>query len=84
MTSRKLTSGFDFWSCGHLRKAVTHRSTKSVQRFVSNLELFDVFLEIQDGGAPSWIFKLGKFGTFPHVHSVVLELHPKFGSNNML
>jgi len=38
--------------------------------------VIDVFLEIQDGGAPSWIFKLGKFGTFPHVHSVVLELDP--------
>jgi len=24
MTSRELTSGFDFWSCGHLRMAVMH------------------------------------------------------------
>ena len=24
MTSRELTSGFDFWSCGHLRMAVAH------------------------------------------------------------
>jgi len=24
MTSRELTSGFDFWSAGHLRMAVVH------------------------------------------------------------
>jgi len=28
MTSRELTSGFDFWSCGHLRMAVMHLSIK--------------------------------------------------------
>jgi len=28
MTSRALTFGFDFWSCGHLRKAVAHFPTK--------------------------------------------------------
>jgi len=24
MTSRELSSGFDFWSCGHLRMAMMH------------------------------------------------------------
>ena len=28
MTSRKLTSGFDFWSRGHLRMAVMHLHIK--------------------------------------------------------
>jgi len=28
MTSRELTSGFDFWSCGHLRMAVMHLTIK--------------------------------------------------------
>jgi len=28
MTSRKLTSGFDFWSRGHLRMAVMHLAIK--------------------------------------------------------
>jgi len=28
MTSRELTSGFDFWSCGHLRMAVVHLPIK--------------------------------------------------------
>ena len=28
MTSRELTSGFDFWSRGHLRMAVTHLPVK--------------------------------------------------------
>ena len=28
MTSRELTSGFDFWSCGHLRMAVMHLPIK--------------------------------------------------------
>jgi len=28
MTSRELTSGFDFWSRGHLRMAVVHLPVK--------------------------------------------------------
>jgi len=28
MTSREITSGFDFWSRGHLRMAVMHRPVK--------------------------------------------------------
>ena len=28
MTSRELASGFDFWSCGHLRMAVIHLPVK--------------------------------------------------------
>ena len=28
MTSRELTSGFDLWSCGHLRMAVMHLHVK--------------------------------------------------------
>ena len=28
MTSRELASGFDFWSCGHLRMAVMHLPVK--------------------------------------------------------
>jgi len=28
MTSRELTSGFDFWSCGHLRMSVVHLHIK--------------------------------------------------------
>ena len=28
MTSRELTSGFDLWSCGHLRMAVMHLHIK--------------------------------------------------------
>jgi len=28
MTSRELISGFDFWSCVHLRMAVMHLPTK--------------------------------------------------------
>ena len=38
MTSRELTSGFEFWSCGHMRMAVLHLLVK-----------FDADIFIQSG-----------------------------------
>ena len=55
MTCRELTSGFDFWSAGHLRMAMVHLpinfgvSSLSVSVSVSSPELL-TFSEIQDGG----------------------------------
>ena len=51
MTSRELTSGFDFWSRGHLRIAVMHRPIKFGADIFIHSAVIDVFSEIQDGGS---------------------------------
>jgi len=56
MTSRKLTSGFDFWSRGHLPMAVMHLPIKlGVDIFIQS-RVTDIFSEIQDGGRRHLIF----------------------------
>ena len=60
MTSRELTSGFDFWLRDHLRIAVMHLPTK----FGASI---DIFRNLRSRQPPSWIFRLYEFG-----HSGVL------------
>ena len=50
MTSRELTSGFDFWSRGHLRMAVTHLPVKFGADIFIQSGVIDIFSEIQNGG----------------------------------
>ena len=50
MTSRELTSGFDFWSRGHLRIAVMHLPVKFGADIFIQSGVIDIFSEIQDGG----------------------------------
>jgi len=51
MTSRELTSGFDFWSRGHLRAAVMHLPTKfGADIFIQSGVINIFFCEIKDGG----------------------------------
>jgi len=50
MTSRELTSGFDFWSGGHLRMAVVHLPIKFGVDIYIQSRVIDIFSEIQDGG----------------------------------
>jgi len=50
MTSRKLTSGFDIWSCGYLRMASTHIPVKYGADIFIQSRVIDIFSEIQDGG----------------------------------
>jgi len=49
MMSRELTSGFDFWSRGHLRMAVMHLHIKFAADIFVKSGVIDIFLEIQDG-----------------------------------
>jgi len=49
MTSRKITSGFDFWSRGHLRMAVMHLHIK-FGADIYPVRSYCHFSEIQDGG----------------------------------
>ena len=50
MTSRELTSGFDFWSRDHLRIAVMHLPVKFGADIFIQSGVIDIFFEIQDGG----------------------------------
>ena len=43
MTSRELTSGFDFWSRGHLRMAVMHLPTKFGAGIFVQSGVIDIF-----------------------------------------
>ena len=50
MTSRELTSGFEFWSGGYLRMAVVHLPIKfGVDIYISSPELLQFFFEIKNG-----------------------------------
>ena len=49
MTSRELTSGFDFWSRGHLRMAVMHLPVKFGADIFIQSGVIDIFSEMQDG-----------------------------------
>ena len=50
MTSRELTSGFDFRSRGHLRVAVVHLFVKFGADIFIQAGVIDIFFEIKDGG----------------------------------
>ena len=50
MTSRELTSGFEFWSRGHLRMAVMHLPVKFGADIFIQSGVIDIFPESKDGG----------------------------------
>ena len=67
-TSRELTSGFDFWSRGHLRMAVMHLHIKFGATIFIQSGVIDIFFRNSSWRQPpSWIFSLCVFG-----HSGVL------------
>ena len=82
MTSRELTSGLDFWSCGHLRIAVMHLPTNFGANSSIQFGVIDIFrnplwwataiIDVQ----VRWIWHIPS-----HVSCVVLELCAKFGSD---
>jgi len=59
MTSRELTSGFDFWSRGHLRMAVMHIPVKFGAYIFIQSGVIDIFPKFKP---PSWILRLCEFG----------------------
>jgi len=68
MTSCELTSGFDFWSGGHLRMAVMHLPIKFNTDIFIQSKVIDIFFRNSRWRQPpSWIFMLCEFG-----HSGVL------------
>ena len=68
MTSRELTSGFEFWSRGYLRIAVVHLPIYFFFKIsLSSPKLLTFFRNSRWRPSPSWIFSLYEFG-----HSSVL------------
>ena len=55
MTSRELTSGFDFWSRGHLRMAVMHLPVKFGADIFIQCGVIDIFPKLKMEPPPSWI-----------------------------
>ena len=63
MTSRELTTGFDFWSRGHLRMAVMHLSVKFCADIFIQCGVIDICSVIQDGDRRHLEFVGGSHGT---------------------
>jgi len=81
MTSRELTSGFDFWSRGHLRMAVMHLPIKfGADTFIQS-GVIAIFPKFKMAGAAIFEFEVMWIWPLRHVDSVVFVLCTKFGSN---
>jgi len=81
MTSRKLTSGFDFWSRGHLRMATMHLSvTFGADIFIQSgvIVIFPIF---KLAAAAILDFQIMWIWPFRRVDSVAFVFCTKFGSN---
>ena len=62
MTSRELTSGFDFWSRGHLRMAVKHLPVKFGADIFIQSGVIDIFPKFKMAAAAILVFRLCEFG----------------------
>ena len=58
MTSRELTSGFDFWSRGHLRMAVMHLSVKFGADIFIKSGVIDIFPKFKMAAAAILDFQI--------------------------
>jgi len=81
MTSRELTSGFDFWSGGHLRMAVVHLSIKFGVDICIQSRVIDIFPKCKMAAASILDLQFMWIWPFRRVDSVVFVFCTKFGSN---
>jgi len=63
MTSRELTSGFDFWSRGHLRMAVMHLPVKFGTDIFMQCGVIDIFPKLKMAAAAVLDLLGGSYGT---------------------
>ena len=63
MTSRELSSGFDFWSRGHLRMAVMHLSVKFGADIFIQCGVIDIFPKLKMAAAAILDLLGGRHGT---------------------
>ena len=81
MTSRKLTSGFDFWSRVISATPSCISPYNLMQDIFIQSKVIDIFSEIQDGGRSHLGFSVYRIWPFRCVDSVVFVLCTKFGLN---
>jgi len=81
MTLRKFTSGFDFWSRGHLRVAVVHLPYNLMQDTFIQSKVIDIFSKFKMAAAAILDFQFMWIWPFRRVDSVVFVFCTKFGSN---
>jgi len=81
MTSRELTSGFDFWSCGHLRMAVMHFPIEFGAYIFIQYVVIDIFPKFKMAVAAILYFQVMWIWPFRRVDSVVFVFYTTFGSN---
>jgi len=79
MTSRELTSGFDFWSRGHLRMAVTHLPVKFGADIFIQSGVIDIFPKFKMAAAAILDFQIMWIWLFGCVDSVVFVFCTKLG-----
>jgi len=81
MTSRKLTSGFDFWSRGHLRVAVVHLHIKFGADIFIQSGVIVIFPKFKMAAAAFLDFQIMWIWPFRRVDSVAFVFCTKFGWN---
>jgi len=69
MTSRELTSGFDFWSHGHLRMAVMHLPVKFGADIFIQSGVIDIFPKLNMASAAILEILGGAIGPPTKAHS---------------
>jgi len=69
MTSHELTSGFDFWSRGHLRMAVMHLSIKLGADIFIQSRVIDIFPKLKTAAAAIMDLLRGAMGAPTTAHS---------------
>jgi len=81
MTSRELTSGFDFWSRGHLRMAVMHLHIKFGADIFFQSGVIDISPKLKMAAAAILDFHVMRIWPFRRVDSVAFVFCTKCGSN---
>ena len=79
MTSRELTSGFDFWSRGRLRMAVMHLHIKYATDIFIQSGVIDIFPKLKMATAAILNLQIMWIWPFGCVDSVVFVLCTKLG-----
>jgi len=81
MKSRELTSGFDFWSLGHLYMAVMHLHIKFGADIIIQSGVIDIFPKFKMAAAAILDSQVMRIWPFLRVDSVAFVFCTKFGSN---
>ena len=79
MTSRELTSGFDFWSRGHMRMAVMHLPVKFGADIFIQSGVIDIFPKFKMAAAAMLDFQIMWIWLFGCVDSVEIVFCNKLG-----